>query len=489
MGTRLKTLPCGVALATLALLGVCAAADREQPGAPTVLSSPLAADTTLAGNVTVTIMLNVPSGVTLTVLPGADVRFAAGAGLLVAGTLRAEATAEQPVVFAAAADGARRGSWAGISFVGTAGSSSLRHCRILGAEAVSITAGEHTVEDCVIADGPRGLVVSGKEARPFITRNRLHDLAEGGIACLSGSAPRVRGNTIERCGPFGISVSQGAAAEIRENLVSECASGVELAHSEPLIRENTIRRCARGIALTYAGGGRPVLGNRLEENEIGIYVQQFSAPEIRENVIVGGKTGIYCFMGAHPLITGNTITGAGTGIVCTQLAQPLIEGNLVENSGTGIVLNLSSYAIIRRNNLVGNKVQLELGNMSLDWERRAGGKKPPRGRQLQHLERVKQGQDVPGQETADGFDMSTSLIDARDNWWGEQTTRELAEKGPDANISAFIDGYDVPVRTYEGFEGEYAQDKITYAPWSVKPFVLAVPAPRPADAAPRVTPP
>jgi len=117
---------------------------------------------------------------------------------------------------------------------------------------------------------------------------------------------------------------------------------------------------------------------------------------------------------------------------------------------------------------------MELGNMSLDWERRAGFK-PSRGRQQQNLGRVQRGQEVPRKDTPDGFDMNTGLVDARGNWWGEETTREMTAKGAEANLSSLIDGNDVPVRTYEGYEGEYVQDRIAYAPWSKARFDLSVP--------------
>lgn len=474
---RLKTTGLA-AILLLALAGAPASTLGEQAGATTVGASPLAADTIWSGRVTVRVLLEVPAGVTLTALPGTEIAFETGAGLIVPGTLIAEGTTARPVVFTATAVGAPRGDWAGITFLGAGGGSLLRHCRILGAAAVSIMAGAHTVEDCEITGGTRGLVVSGKSARPLLSRNRLADLSAGGVDCRSGSAPRVLENTIERCGPFGVATSRGSDAEIRGNTIVACASGVELSHSEPAISDNVIRGCERGIALSYAGSDWPVQGNRLEGNGIGIAVQQFSAPEIRGNIVAGGRQGVLCFKGAHPLITGNTIRNAEVGIACDQLADPLIDGNSIENNGTGITLNLSSYATIRRNNLVDNRVQMALGNMSLDWERRVG-KKPSRGRMRQHLQRVEQGQDIPRQIAGDGFDADTGMIDARDNWWGEETTREMAAKGPDADILALVDGHDAPTRRYEGFEGEYAQDRITYAPWSPQPFVLsAAPAER-----------
>lgn len=462
-------------LALLAAAGLPASSAARQADAPTIVSASPVADATWSGPVSVKTTIDIPDRVTLTIAPGAEVRFDAGARLQVLGTLRAAGTAELPIVFRAALEDAAPGSWTGIALRNPGAGSVLRHCRVLGAQEVLVSAGAPAVEDCEISGGVRGVVATGKESSPRIARNRLFDLAEGGIAGMNGASPVFADNKVERCGSSGISATQGAVAEIVGNTVTGCANGIEISRSEPLVRDNTVRRCTRGIALTYAGGGRPVQGNRLEENETGVYIQQYSAPEIRGNLVVGGKQGIFCFMGASPLIAGNVVRGAEVGVLCDQLAAPVIEANQLAENGIGIVLNLSSYATVRGNNLVGNRVQMELGNMSMDWERRVGSK-PTRGRLRQNLGRAEKGQDVPQAGATDGFDTSSGLVDARDNWWGEETTREMAAKGAQANIAGLVDGYDVPVRTYEGYEGEFVQDRITYAPWAEKAFALpAVP--------------
>lgn len=75
---------------------------------------------------------------TLTIMPGAIIRFMEGASLDVGSgseagtaTLIAEGTASQPIIFTADTDTPRKGYWKGISFgAGGSGNSSLAHCRV-----------------------------------------------------------------------------------------------------------------------------------------------------------------------------------------------------------------------------------------------------------------------------------------------------------------------------------------------------------------------
>jgi parallel beta-helix repeat protein len=293
----------------------------------------------------------------------------------------------------------------------------------------------------------------------------------------------VEKNSIERCGLFGVHASQGAAPLVQGNTVTGCASGIELIQTAPFVRENAVRDCERGIALSSAGGGKPVQRNTVTACKAGIFVQHFSAPEIAENTLTGNKDGIVCFMGAQPLIRNNAVRENETGIFCNQLAAPTIEANAIERNRRGVILNLSSYAVLRGNNFEGNEVHLELGNMSRDWERRVG-KKPRRGLQQQAAARAERGLVAPGGDAGDGFEASGGAIEAAGNWWGEATTREMEEKGPDANIAGLRDWHEVPTLTYEGYEGEYVQDRIRYAPWAKARIATAGVPEEPAPAGP-----
>jgi parallel beta-helix repeat protein len=220
-----------------------------------------------------------------------------------------------------------------------------------------------------------------------------------------------------------------------------------------------------------------VLGNTVEGCATGIFVQQFSSPEIAGNLIVKNTDGIVCYMGGAPLIRNNGIRDNETGISCNQIATPTIEANAIESNRRGIFLTLSSYAVVRGNNIDGNGIQMELGNMSRDWERRVGNK-PQRGRQTQSAIRAGRGTAGPEPPAGDdGLEARGGAVEAGGNWWGVATTREMEAKGPDADIGGLRDWHDVPTLTYEGFEGEYAQDRITYAPGAKERIAAAAPPP------------
>jgi parallel beta-helix repeat protein len=190
-------------------------------------------------------------------------------------------------------------------------------------------------------------------------------------------------------------------------------------------------------------------------------------------------------MGSRPLISANDIRDNETGILCNQMSDPEIRANTIAGNRRGVYLHLSSYARIHGNNLEDNGVQLELGNMSVDWERRAG-QKPMRGRLRQNQGRAEKGIESGG-ATKDGSEMLSGVVDAAGNWWGDATTREMEQKGPAADISSLVDYYDVPTRTYEGYEGEYVQDRIVYAPWEKERISEAGVPPR--GSRPEETPP
>jgi len=439
---------------------------------PTPVRAPttITADTTWEGPILVDAAIIVPAGTTLTLRPGATLRFRGDAGLTVLGALRAEGSAEQPVAFLAEGNG----PWAGIVLANVVQPSLLKNCRILAARALVISAGDHVVEQCEITAGAIGVDITGDNARPVLRANRIHDMREGGIRCLGKSTPLIESNTIESCGPFGVHASQGAAPLIRGNTIVACASGIELVQTAPFVRDNRVRKCEQGITLTSTSGGKPVQGNTVEDCGTGILVQQFSSPEVSGNTVVRNKDGIVCYQGARPLIRNNTVEKNATGITCVQLANAVIEANVISGNKRGIFLETSSYATVRGNDIIDNAVQMELGTMmSADWEKRAGTK-PQRGRQQQAQLRGQRGGMGPAVIDASRENVEISgSVDATENWWGENATREMVQKGPDANIAGMVDAFDHPTRSYEGYDGEFAQDRIRYAPWAKERIATA----------------
>jgi parallel beta-helix repeat protein len=457
-----------VVLAVLVVLGVARAGEPPAPvlvegGATLATAAVWSGTVEIAGPVTLG-----PEGV-LTLRPGTTVLFREGAGLSVAGTLLAEGTAAEPIRFLPAGDAVTAGAWEGLTFSNADTPSLLRNCRVAGARTITLAGGAHRIAACEIDTAAQGLTVTGRASRPVLEGNRLHDITGNGIDCSYGSSPVVTGNRIERCGKAGIAAVQGSAPQIIGNTVTACESGIDFNRSAPMIRGNTLRGNQRGIALNLVTGGKPIQDNLVTDNVVGILAENFSAPVLLHNTVEGNGDGIVCYQSSSPLIRLNRVAANTTGISCVQLSSPRIVRNAIEGNDKGVFLHLSSYATIRENDFSGNAIHLGLGVMSADWERRAG-RKLPRGRTRQALGQARELGERSSPPAAGDEEVLMDYVDATNNWWGPETTREMAEKGPDANIAGIEDYYDAPTHPSEGYEGVFEQDHVRYAPWATAPL-------------------
>jgi len=422
-------------------------------------------DTTWKGRVLVERSVTVAKGVVLTVSPGAVVTFAKGAGLTAEGSLVATGTKDAPVRFASALENPSPGDWEGIRFAESAAGSVLSGCVVRDAAAVDIFGPEVEVRDCDIGKGKVGLIIRQK-TNPKVVGNVVADMTEGGIQVTPGSYPAIEGNTLRACGPYGIECPQNSAPVIRGNEISGCERGLSVSGAIPPVEGNVFRKNVAGLVVTSSGSGASIRGNRFDGNETGLFCEQFSDPLVEGNTFTGNNVALLCFRSSSPLVRNNEIAGNDQGIVCTQLCHPKIVGNEIRGNRKGIYLTLSSYATANGNNIHGNEVQMELGNMSSDWERRVR-QKPVRGSAAQMATQLGRGVASARemrQLSGDNAVIAGS-VDATGNWWGEKDTGEMEAKGPDANIGGLVDYFDVPVRTYDEDPVEYVQDRIVYEGW------------------------
>lgn len=423
-------------------------------------------DTTWKGRVRVEREVIVAAGATLTVRPGASVIFRKGAGLVVDGVLVARGTRETPILFASAESAPGRGDWPGIRLRGAGRSAVLERCSVRHAErAIAVLAGEPEIRDSEFSAGKTGMVAERKAA-PVLAGNLVTDMTEGGISCQLGASPKIERNVLRGCGPAGIFASNNAAPVVRGNTVEECGQGLAINGTIPPVEGNVFRKNGTGIVAVQSGQAQVIRGNRFEGNEVGLRCENFSTPLVEGNGFAGNGDAIFCFHASSPSIRRNDISGNRRGIACERISSPRITGNEIRGNGKGIYLTLSSYAVVNGNNIEGNEIQMEAGNMSADWERRTG-RKPERGGQAQLAARIVRGRAFREELATNTNDRAVLMdaIDAAGNWWGVEDTQEMERKGPQANIAKLIDGHDVPVRTYEGYPGEYKQDRIRYDGW------------------------
>jgi len=407
----------------------------------------------------------VPAGATLTIRPGTELRFAPNVGLAVEGRLLAKGSAAKPIVFRPAT-GSNAASWQGISVThGSREGSELVNVRIEGAaQALNVVGSKVRIASSTLLNGNKG-VVSGGGAYVVVDGVTVRDMSEGGVDASVQTQGEVVGCRIERVAGFGIQVAKQAALSIRNNRFSGGKFGILLSGDSPPVEGNVLDGCEVGIALVQASPKTIVRGNKVTKAKTGIGCQQFSSPTLQGNTVEDCDKGIECFQASSPLVQQNRLARNRSALFCVQMCNPMVARNDFVDNQTAAYLHLSSYAQFRENNFEGNGLHIELDNMSYDWELRAK-KKPKRQRQAQNEVLAQQGRAVAENIQVDVA--SEGFVDARENYWGEKTTTEMEAKGTSANILAIKDGFDVPTRTYEGWPGEYKQDRVRYDDWKKK---------------------
>lgn len=425
------------------------------------------------GTVLVETMVQVLPAGRLTIRPGAEIRFSKGTGLAVSGALHAAGTADNPIRFSSAEPVPAPGDWTGILLAGPAGGVVLRHAAVADAEAIRVGSGDPEISRCAIERGLTGIAV-GKDAAPRISGNAISDMRHHGIDCSMGAAPLIDNNVIRRCANSGIQSQRNAFPAATGNRISECNSGILYASPAPSPERNRLDNNVVGIALNNVGIEMAVSRNRFTGNGCGLRIENFSSPRVEGNDFDGNEVGIFCFRSSSPEVVRNRIVGNREGIACSQMSAPRIAANEIAGNRTGVMLTLSAYARVNGNNFDNNAVHMKLDNMSHDWEVRVG-RKPERGGFARGLTQFERGKSLPPSDGdfKDESVVGADRVDASGNWWGGKDTAEMGNKGPDANIGSLVDGHDVPIRTYEGYPGEYAQDTIDYGGWKSAPITGA----------------
>ena len=398
----------------------------------------------------------------LRILPGTRVRPAnAAARLIVLGELQILGEDGHPVLF----DGPQ--GWQGIEISSSQGHSVIEQARFRRAEnALTLIAAKAAVrhshfEDCGLAIGlQRGAeveIVENSFARNRIAVNSEmkskaaihanHFVAQE-VAALQlslNSSGRVEQNRFEK-NRQGISIQQLYYDSIVDNRFEGNDVGIYCNQTQesPRIERNVFQHNRIGLT-NYSWASPQVAANRFIDNEVALRNDQFSAPQISGNLFSGNATAIYNYRKSHPEVSGNAL----------------------QNNQTAVFCDYSSYPRVHRNNFQGNDQSIRLGlNQSGDWERQFGA--TTRQQRDKNQAAAKRLQPIPQQP-----EVVSDMIDASNNWWGEETA-EFERVGAQGNLETFFDRHDRPRVYYEGYAAEgYVFDLVKFAPWLEKPVEVA----------------
>jgi parallel beta-helix repeat protein len=275
------------------------------------------------------------------------------------------------------------------------------------------------------------------KSEPTINGNYIKNIKFHGIEVTQGSNAKIFNNTINFV-RRGITTLQGVLAEISGNIIKNAEYGIYAYQVGPkeIIMANYITNCERAINCDSFSEPK-IIGNHIESNMNGIVSVQFSKPEIKNNDIVGN----------------------GIGIVAYKKSEPVIGKNNIFDNDIGLFFDFSSYPIVKENNIFDNLYAIKLGIFqSADWEKSMGSAKITKKQALTKKSKVNFNK--MGEKELSNF------IDLQKNYWGEDVTKEMEQKGCDKNISAIYDYYDKNKVSYEGFgDTEYTLDMVKYDNW------------------------
>jgi len=248
-------------------------------GGLTEVSGTISSNTTWTENfIHVTGDVTVNSGVTLEIDSGVFVLFDEDTRLTVNGTLIAEGTDEDPIVFTPYNENPAKNDWYGIRFEDSSVDASCK------------------VKYCDIK------------------------YATYGVYCNRAN-PKIQNNTISNCNT-GVYLYISSPAYIETNSVTNNSTGIYGVSSSPTITDNLLRD--NSYAGIYSSGGSPKFyDNTVDENSMGAYIISGSSPKFGptsgsgkgNNVITENSYGIYAqyysdlFMGSHGYYPGARIGG------------------------------------------------------------------------------------------------------------------------------------------------------------------------------------
>lgn len=281
-------------------LGGIAGADTAIP-AGTISGTWAAADSpfVVQGNI------ELASGTALVVEPGVTVKFDAAAAFTVRGTLTAEGTTAQPIVFTSSAATPAPGDWVGIKFYSGSSDSLLSDCVVTYAtQAVYVYA---------LASG-----CTGQSVRPTLRRCELAYSSGYGVYA------RGQGSTTTGCSP----IQKSGVASPR---VEECDihhNGLSGIYAYP----------TNGY-LTHGANSSTIVGNHIHDNGAhGIYIQGsgYASPTISDNLIAdNGGSGIYCTSSlGRASVTYNEIARNDGNGIYNRHEFMTIEGNWIHENGS-----------------------------------------------------------------------------------------------------------------------------------------------------------
>lgn len=308
----------------------------------------------------------VDEGVTLTIEPGATIKFSVGTYLRIDGTLEAEGTSSNKIIFTSNKTTPSAGDWQYIKFADSSVDAScvVKYCEIKYAEyGIYCDNASPTISYSTISyNSNRGIYIPN--GSPTISNNTISNNGYNGIDIGNGT-PSISNNTISYNNE---GITTWDSPLIENNTISNNTTGIRVNEGNPPIRNNVISNNEKGIHNSNSWGTLSISNNSISNNSYGIYAS--ASVSVGRNTISNNSRGIYLGGYGPHLISSNTITGNGGGIYISIYGEdnPVITTNNIYNStSTYNIENRSGNDITATNNWWGTTDTNQIDNKIFDF--------------------------------------------------------------------------------------------------------------------------
>ncbi|MBI5016297.1 MAG: right-handed parallel beta-helix repeat-containing protein [Deltaproteobacteria bacterium] len=454
-----------------ALAVVCRAG--QGAGTPASVDAPAAfsvsgvidRDTVWSGTVSVVGSVQVLSGVTLNIRPGTRVQFAlpppkADSGeerlyVQKGATLIARGTDAQPIVFLSATPGVR---WFGIELHSGHDRDVFDRCRVRDSRmGIACVSTSPVIQNCVFEENQQGVSL-WRQANPIVRNGSFLRNAAAVVVSMQ-SAPTIAHCEIEGSEEVGIRIDAGCGGSVEETRLRGNKVGIQRRGSAPFrVAGNRFDANAVALSIDHEGSVAEVRGNTFSGNQQGVLVATKASVQIAGNTFFANGVAIHFDGRSKGIAEHNDFRGNRIGIRLSRTSSPEITGNEFSKNETAVLCETSSYPVLADNNFRGNATAVRAGDhQSFEWTR-----------------------SIWKREEWEGWAESygANRIVARDNYWGEETTREM-EAGA-TPIGAIFDVHQSRDVVVDG--KPYRRDEVDFRPFQSAPIAAAgaprLPTPR-----------
>jgi hypothetical protein len=345
--------------------------------------------------------LIVPLNQTLSIQAGATIKFVGSYSLTVFGTVLANGTAANPIVFTSNNTGTTTSEWRGVyvyssnssffnfcsfercdnGFYLTSSSISILNCTIRNFYSSGITSisSSPTIKSNTIYDyefQDYGYGISTNNGAPLIECNTIYNGRGRGISTQSNGT--IKNNIIHHISNpqrgFGIDCSAFCTTTISNNIIHDCEAGIRLGETvqtavEPVILNNTIYSNNFGISMPAYYSKPVIINNAIVSNTFGLYQNSCAtcannATVISQNDVWNNTSGNYS--GINLTSIGQTVTTNANGTPIDPYFNMSVDPSFLNN--TPPQLNAGSPCINAGDAVFGSNIGTNLTKLCIGME-------------------------------------------------------------------------------------------------------------------------